>query len=230
MVFQSVDGSITSDRTLDGFVDDNTGGATSRFPGHDDEISLLVDDAKEAAIVLSQLLDYSGGLPNLDKTALWAMIQSPSYRKDPLLTKDEIASLCSMSLPGPDGTEVPIPMLGPDDEVATSGGKPAPNLGVLLCPSGSMSHEFKRWRDTSIEMAGRVVATAMSRAMAFTACKTLWFSKIRHVFPVTTFSRDQCTNYGVCSVGDLFFDLSLARVLAMEHVVRNAIANSIRRV
>ena len=177
MVFQSVDGAITSDRTLDGFVDDNTGGTTSRFPGHDDELSLLIDDAKEAAIVLSKLLDYSGGLSNLDKTALWAMIQSSSHRKDPLLTKDEVSSLCSMSLPGPDGIDVPIPMLGPD-EVATSGGKPAPNLGVLLCPSGSMSHEFKRRRDISIEMAGRIVATAMSRAMAFTAYKTLWFSTV----------------------------------------------------
>ena len=193
MSFQSVDGSITSNRTLDGFVDDNTGGNTSRFPGHDEEIPLLLDDAKEAAIVLSKLLEYTGGLPNLDKTALWAILHSDSYRTDPLLTKDEISALCSISLPGPDGNEVPIPVYGPND-VATSGGKPAPNLGVLLCPSGNMSHEYERRRNISLEMAGKVVVTAMSRAMAFTAYQSLWFSKIRYVLPVTTFSKKQCTS------------------------------------
>ena len=82
-----------------------------------------------------------------------------------------------------------------------------------------MSHEFNRRRNISLEMAGKIVTTTMSRTMAFLAYQSLWFAKIRYPFPVTTFTRKQCREIAapfltmilpaIAPIGPYFPDLGL---------------------
>ena len=193
MTFSSPCRTITSTRYGDAFVDDTKFGVTTEQPPGQSDLSdesiqaqaqQVLRDLTRISQHYEKLLFGSGGALNIRKCH-WVLIAWKwSQGKARMMTTVE----CPGSLYLTSGfSETPeeVPRLEPNTAYRT--------LGAYITVTGSMKHAITLYRKKSVEYAGYLGPSNLSRCEAYFSFVLYFYPKLSYALPISSYTQRECT-------------------------------------
>ena len=204
--FTSADGSITTERKAEGFVDDTDLWVTSTaLP--DDNPGTVTDGMQQLFQCWCTVLRQSGGLLGFKK-CFWCLITWVWHKG-----KARMAMIAETPGNMRVDTEDEQGMVAVTRLEANKG---MPTLGVRLAPDCNQADEHKCRLEQSRTMGRLIFDAPLSRREVETAHNDIWWMRIGYPLSVTTFTKKECNKTQAAFQSKFLARMGCARNLATE--------------